>query len=61
METSPADVLAIKKLLFRFLMFIGIFIGLGRLNFMVVVVGVGVVMACIAFLHILATPLSDSA
>jgi hypothetical protein len=48
-----------KKLLFRFLMFIGILIGLERLNFMVVVVGVGVVMACMAFLHILATPSSD--
>jgi hypothetical protein len=48
-----------KTLLFRFLMFIGILIGLERLSFMVVVVGVGVVMACIAFLHILATPQSS--
>jgi hypothetical protein len=50
-----------KTLLFRFLIFIGILIGLERLNFITVVVGVGVVMACLAFLHILATPASDSA
>jgi hypothetical protein len=48
-----------KTLLLSFLIFIGILIGLERLNFMVVVVGVGVVMACIAFLHILATPQSS--
>lgn len=51
-----------KRLLLRFLMFIGILYGLERLNIMAVIVGVGLGMACMAVLHILATPDSvDSA
>ena len=45
-----------KRLLFRFLMFLGVLAMLGRINVMVVVVGVGVGMAAMAFVHFLANP-----
>ena len=45
-----------KRLLFRFLLFVGMLYGLERLNLMAVIVGIGVVMACMAFFHLLATP-----
>lgn len=48
-----------KKLLFRFLVFVGILYGLERLSLVMVVVGVGLGMACMAFFHILATPQSS--
>jgi hypothetical protein len=50
-----------KRLLFRFLLFLGMLSLLARLHFMVVVVGVGVGMACMAFLHLLATPQNEAA
>jgi hypothetical protein len=49
-----------KRLLFRFLVFLGLFSLLGKLNFMVVVVAVGAGMACMAFVHFLATPSAES-
>jgi len=45
-----------KRLLFRFLVFVGILYGLERLSLIVVVVGAGLGMACMAVLHILANP-----
>jgi hypothetical protein len=45
-----------KSLLFRFLVFIGVLYGLERLSLMVVLTGLGLGLACMAVLHILANP-----
>lgn len=45
-----------KGLLFWFLAFVGVLYGLQRLSLMVVLVGVGLGLACMAVLHILANP-----
>jgi hypothetical protein len=48
-----------KGLLFRFLMFVGMLYALERLSLAIVIVGVGLGLACMAVFHILANP--DSA
>ena len=45
-----------KGLLFKFLAFIGVLYGLERLSLMVVLVGLGLGLASMAVLHILANP-----
>ena len=45
-----------KRLLFRFLLFLGMLAMLGRVNIMVVVTGIGVGMACMALVHFLTNP-----
>ena len=45
-----------KRLLFGFLLFIGMLYGLERLSLMVVIVGAALGMACMAVIHILANP-----
>jgi hypothetical protein len=50
-----------KGLLLRFLLFIGILYGLERLSLMVILVGLGLGLACMAVLHILANPDSGTA
>jgi hypothetical protein len=45
-----------KSLLLLFLVFLGILYGLERLSLMVVIVGLGLGLACMAVVHILANP-----
>jgi len=50
-----------KGLLYRFLLFLGILYFLERLSLMIVIVGLGLGLACMAVLHILANPDSPGA
>jgi len=45
-----------KGLLYRFLLFVGTLYFLERLSLMIVIVGLGLGLACMAVLHILANP-----
>lgn len=45
-----------KGLLYLFLLFVGMLYFLERLSLMVVIVGLGLGLACMAVLHILANP-----
>ena len=46
----------VKRLLFRFLVFVGILYALDRLDFWVIMTGMGALAALLTFLHILASP-----
>jgi len=50
----------VKRLLFRFSVFIGILYALERADIFAIAAGIGVVMAAIAFLHILTTPAGEN-
>ena len=50
-----------KGLLFQFLVFVGMLYFLERLSLMVVIVGLGLGLACMAIFHILANPASPAA
>ena len=50
-----------KGLLVWFLLFIGVLYCLERLSLMIVIVGLGLGLACMAVLHILANPDSPNA